>query len=107
GWRSQSSMGNYWIFQTNCSLANPSNRRHFPLKRAEFREPAEITLVGRDHADPKSSSAHREQGVIGQTSAPDLFVVILGSQSSQNLACLSPVAEVRHQNSIDPVEVSL
>ena len=74
-----------------------SKRGHLPLEGAKLGEPAEISFVGRDHSDTQSPRAHRDQCVIGQTSLPDLFVMILGRQASKRSPGLSPVAKIRNR----------
>src|ERR1700722_17975468 len=84
-----------------------SKRGHLPLEGAKLGEPAEISFVGRDHSDAQSPRAHRDQCVIGQTSLPDLFVMIPGRQASKHSPGLSPVPKIRNQDSLRPVEISL
>ena len=82
-------------------------RGHFPLEGAKLGEPAEVSFVGCDHSDAQSPRAHRDQCVIGQSSLSDLFVMILDRQASKHSAGLSPVAEIRDQDTLRPVKISL
>src|SRR5271156_1764472 len=55
------------------SKSHGLQRGHFPLKRPKLGDPAEISFVGRDHANAHSGRAHRNQRVICQASLADLL----------------------------------
>src|SRR6266700_352083 len=81
-------------------------RGHLPLEGTELGEPAEVSFVGCDNSDAQSPGAHCDQCIIGQSALSDQFVVILGCQASKYSANLSPVAEIRHQDTLRLVKIS-
>jgi hypothetical protein len=77
------------------------------MEGVKLGEAAKISFIGRDDGNPAAARAHGQQGIIGQTSLSNLFVVISGSQAGQQLSSQSPIVEVRHEHPSGLVEVAL
>src|SRR5271154_7098001 len=54
------------------------NHGQFPSKSPELCQLSKISLIGCDNANAHSRRAHRNQGIICQTSLPDLLVAVFG-----------------------------
>ena len=78
-----------------------------PLEWPEFGETAKVALVRRDHRDSQPSCAHRDQGVVGQASTADLFVMVLSREAGEYPSAFSPVSEVGNEDTIRVVKVPL
>src|SRR5882724_10471285 len=80
---------------------------NLPLKPSKFSQPAEVALIGCHHFDPQPSGAHGNQGIVGQPSLPNSFVVILRSQSIQHSPRMNPVIKIWNQNSLRSIKIPL
>ncbi|HEY1678764.1 MAG TPA: hypothetical protein VGG04_13705 [Candidatus Sulfotelmatobacter sp.] len=77
------------------------------MKLPELGEPGEVARIGGNDADAEPPGAHRDQGVIREPASSNVFVAVPGSKPDQYFASLGPVAQIRNQNSLCPLEVPL
>ena len=68
------------------------------MKWPKFRKSHEILSVRGYHCYSSAAGAYRYQRIIRQPALSNLFVIVLGRQSCQHFAGLSPVVEIRHQD---------
>ena len=73
----------------------------------KFSQPSKVAFVDREYANSFSSSAHRNQSVVGQPTTPDLFVAVPGSQPRQNLTGACPIGEIWHENAVESFNIAL
>ena len=88
-------------------MSDLSDRSHLPLEPAEFGELPEIPLIRGHDADAAPSGTHRDQSIVREPTLSDLFVAVFSGEAGQHFARLSPVTEIRHQDSFRPAEISL
>src|ERR1039458_2604863 len=67
--------------------------------------PSQVLLVPALHTIP--ALVGRDERIVGQPPASNLLVIILGRQPGEHFTGLSPVTEIRHQDALGSVEVTL